>query len=533
MHKVLSWKALFLFIIFCLFLLPLFNEGIYLTHDAEANIARFAAYFKAFSDGQIPPRWAGDLNFRYGSPVLIFYYPLTGYISSLMHFFGIGFETIYKILISVGFLGSFFTFYAWSRSKFSKNISFFAALIYFASPYHLLNLYVRGDVAELTALAIAPLVFLFIDRIYKTRKIKDILIGSFIYAFLIMAHNGVALIFSPAILIYCLLGYRKKNIPISLFMILGGLGLSSFFWIPAIVEGKYVNAKLFVGDIYKDSFLNIFQIVYSSWGFGADVKKTGGLSPQIGAPYLLLVLSSLGLLWRSKNKIFYFWVFIFITSTFMTFSLSDFIWSRLPLLKLLEFPWRFMSLVSFSAAVLIAHFFGKIGKEKIIFMLSSVVLLYCALFIKVDRQISPMLDSFYINYPYTTYFHGEASSVWTAGDAFSYPNAKFKIIGDAQIKNYKRNSNLHSFQSISDNDFKFIDYTNYFPGWTAKIDGVKTKIEFQDMNNRGLITFDIPKGRHNIKIEFAESAVRLYADLVSLFSLVFIGLIFILKRNNE
>src|SRR3989338_1804987 len=63
--------------------------GVPLTHDAEPNIARFAAYYQSFRDGQFPPRWAGELNYSYGSPVLSFSYPLPGYAATLFHFMGI------------------------------------------------------------------------------------------------------------------------------------------------------------------------------------------------------------------------------------------------------------------------------------------------------------------------------------------------------------------------------------------------------------------------------------------------------------
>src|SRR3989344_3518957 len=81
------------------YLIPLLNDQFYVSHDGEAHVARFAAYSKAFSDGQLIPRWASDLNSGYGTPLFIFFYPLPGYIASFLHVFGFEFEIIFKIII--------------------------------------------------------------------------------------------------------------------------------------------------------------------------------------------------------------------------------------------------------------------------------------------------------------------------------------------------------------------------------------------------------------------------------------------------
>src|SRR5476649_801257 len=90
-----------LVVIVALFLFPLFRSGLYQSHDGEVHVARFASYFQAFHDGQLIPRWSGNLNYGYGAPVFIFYYPLPGYLASALHLFGIGWESVYKLIIGV------------------------------------------------------------------------------------------------------------------------------------------------------------------------------------------------------------------------------------------------------------------------------------------------------------------------------------------------------------------------------------------------------------------------------------------------
>ena len=187
------------------FIIPLFPKGIYQTHDAQANIARFAAYFKSFTNLQIPPRWAEDLNYGYGSPIFIFYYPLPGYISSALHFLGVDFTNSFKILTSLSLILSAFSFYLWSSILFKPKIALFASLIYALSPYHLLDLYVRGDIGELLALSIIPLVFFFLEKIFKKPSIRNISICAITYALVLLSHNSVRLfLYTRSIFIHIL-----------------------------------------------------------------------------------------------------------------------------------------------------------------------------------------------------------------------------------------------------------------------------------------------------------------------------------------
>src|SRR5690348_3969045 len=112
-----------------LFLFPL-TKGNYISHDGQAHIARFAAMYQAFIDGQIPPRWAAGLNFGYGSPVFIFFYPLPDYLASLLHFFKFHFEQSFLILVGLCFIAAPVTFYFWLRTILSDMQAGLVALLY-------------------------------------------------------------------------------------------------------------------------------------------------------------------------------------------------------------------------------------------------------------------------------------------------------------------------------------------------------------------------------------------------------------------
>jgi len=69
--------------------------------------------------------------------------------------------------------------------------------------------------------------------------------------------------------------------------------------------------------------------------------------------------------------------------------------------------------------------------------------------------------------------------------------------------------------------------TIYYPGWKLFINGKEEKIDYK--NDRGLISFQSEIGEKNIKLVFNETLLRLFSDIISLFSLTLI--IYLLSKK--
>ncbi len=64
-------------------LLDLLHPGIPRGHDTPDHVARIANFYQSLAEGNLIPRWAGNLNWGYGHPILMFLYPLPSYIASV------------------------------------------------------------------------------------------------------------------------------------------------------------------------------------------------------------------------------------------------------------------------------------------------------------------------------------------------------------------------------------------------------------------------------------------------------------------
>ncbi len=413
------------------------------------------------------------------------------------------------------------------RKKFSVSVSFTASLFYGLAPYHFLDLYVRGDLGEMLGFVFIPLVFLSLDQIIDRPSVRNIILGSLTYGLLILSHNGLALIFSPIILIYALINTRNKSNLIhiaSMFFL--GLGLSAFFWIPATLEARFTNFYFFNNDLFKTHFSSPAQLIYSKWGFGPDVNLTRGLSPQIGPLHIVLAL--LALLVYLFKKLFksqvLFWFAVFAIALFLSTNYSTLVWDVVKPLRQLEFPWRFTALSSFAAAVLSGYALAKINSKFLTFTIAILLILLSLPLIKTDKSVS-FPDQYYLSFSGVTTYHSETATVWAGSDADSYPKKPVEVInGDAKINGYIKRNSVHIFTTTSQLPSRILDNTLYFPGWRATVDNQNVPIEFQDPNHKGLITFSIPPGTHNVKVEYLETPLRLTSDVISLVTLALITL---------
>jgi len=525
-----------LLLITSVYLTPFLKIPFFQTHDGANQVARIGAYYKAFSDGQFPPRWAGSLNYRFGSPVFIFFYPLSGYIGSFLHWIGLGLEASYKALLAICFLLAPVTFYVWCSKFLKKEAAFFASLLYGLAPYHFLDMYVRGDIGEILGFIFIPLIFYCIDEISENYKIKTIALGGLFYGLLLLSHNGLSLIFTPVFFFYILaFGKNTKVLFYRFAIILLGLISSAYFWVPALLESKYVTGSKFIADMYKENFPTLGQIIFSSWGFGADVGKVGGLSPQLGILNCLAILVILALVIKKKKveKKIAFWLIIFAVSVFLSIHSSSFLWNKIPLVKLLQFPWRIVGLSSFCAAVLGGYVAENILSKKTTIVSIIILLLFSFQFIRLIPQASKT-DQAYFNFTGTTFFREEATPIWTAGDPYAFPKQPIEVIGgNGAISNISRKSQIHTFKTDSSTQLSIIDNTTYFPGWKVFVDSQSVPIEFQDINHRGLITFRVPAGSHEVSVRFEETGIRKVSDILSLCGLLLIVVILAYNRKRR
>lgn len=525
--------------------MDLLKTGLPLTHDGQDHVARIANFYQNLSEGNVIPRWAGNLNWGYGHPILEFLYPLPSYSASLFHFLGFGFIESVKIVFGSAFILSALAMYFFVKELLNDNkAAFFAGLLYSIAPYRFVDLYVRGAIGEHVAFIFPPLIFYFLIKLSKNYSYWYVFGGTISLAGLILSHNAITLMFLPLIFIYTFYlvfqcSNKKYFILSSFILILIGFGLSAFFWMPAFVEGKYTLRDIVTGGgEYKASFVVWKDFFYSAWNYGGTLT----LSKQIGLVHWIGIFGSIivtYVLYLNKNRL---WIvglgslFILGTTLFLMTEASDLIWKSITVLQKFQFPWRLLSLTVFISALLGAISLHVVpNKLKKIFLLVAVVIL---LLINKDYWAAQGYlhkpESFFTGIYDGTTDTGESAPIWSVRFMEKRPKSKVEIIdGKAEIKEIKRTTTMHKYEISVFEKARILENTLYFPGWTVLVDGEVTNVQFQDPTHRGLMTFYVGEGNHIIDIVYKETKIRQYSDIVSLFSLIAVGLLIFIKFKEK
>lgn len=530
-------KYLWLLALVLLSLIPLvdlFKSGLPLTHDGVDHVARIANFYQSLIEGNIVPRWAGNLNWGFGHPILMFLYPLPSYTASFFHFLGISLVDSTKIVFAAGYIISGMTMYLWLQTFLSKKAAFVGALSYMFAPYRLVDLYVRGAIGEHVAFIFPPLICYAISSLSVSKKSFAFVIGALSTAGLLLSHNAISVMFLPLIAFYAIYIYYqggKQNIfllKVFLFILLG-FALSAFFWMPAFLEGKYTLRDIVTGNEYQTRFETWGRFLYSPWSYGG----TGQFSVQVGIMQWIGVLLSPYLIFSYYKKKSKFWIFgfaavviFFLTLFFMTYTALP-IWEKVTLLQKFQFPWRLLSVVVLLSSLLLALFVNIFKEKK---QTISVVFIACLLIIfnanfwhAKDYLLHP--ESYYKGIYNGTTDTGESAPIWSV--RFMEKRAKaqtYPIEGDARILPISRNSTSREYRIIAKIQSRIVENTLYFPGWNVKVNGENVPLEFQDQRYRGLITYFVPKGESRVRISFAETKLRLVADVITILGIVLLAL---------
>jgi len=519
-------------------LLDLFQPGLPITHDGQDHVARIANFYANLEEGNIIPRWAGNLNWGFGHPILMFLYPLPSYFASFFHFLGFSLVDSLKAVFGVSFILSGIFMYMWLREFLPEWGGFAGGVLYMFAPYRFVDLYVRGALGEHVAFVFLPFVLYFLLKLSKNKHSPFLIIGGSVsLAFLILSHNAISLMFLPMIFLYSLflIFVHKERRPL-IYQYTGilvlGLGLTAFFWMPAFFEGKYTLRDIVTSEDYRLRFVELKDLAYGTWNYGIS----GQFSVQVGILHWILVFSSIPLLiFRKKNK---FWKFalglllIFILSLFLMHSSSKIIWDNITTLQKFQFPWRFLSITVFASSALGALVISQVNKKYKTLVIIAIVFL--ALFLNRDfwhaKGFLLKPEAFYKSIYNSTTDTGESSPIWSVRFMLERPKARLETIaGNAKIYETTRTSTYHEYRVEVLEKTKFKENTLYFPGWEVFVDGKKINVEFQDQLHRGLMTFWADPSTQNISVSFTETRLRLFSNLTSLLSALIIGLLALSK----
>lgn len=557
-----AWGPLWAVALAAFGLVPLTQRLFFSSSDGKFHIFRLVEYDSVMRQGVLVPRWAPDFYLGLGYPLPNFYAPLTYYLGVAIHWMGFSFLDSMRVLAALGMVLAGLGAYLYARRLLSPAASLLVAVAYMFAPYHLVNLYFRGDIAEYLAFMWYPLILYGVSELWERPRAQPALLVAVSFAGLMLTHNLSALLFAPLLLLYFIaIALTKAASKDWRGMVMGGaraigallLGtaLSAFFWAPALWEQSeismsrlvqvmnYRNHFLAPEDLLSTDLLHRYGIVFR----GAEVfgYRLGLL--QIIFLALGPIVVALGWRrWRGElRREALYSLLVAAISLFLMFPLSGFMWEALPMLSLTQFPWRFLAYlalpIAFLAGLALEMIMPKVRQPlafaiALAFVASAVVVMRPMMTAMLDEELvtstamefeltdGALGTSVAVEYLPREALGPPGITTYALAKVTGQPESIFRLTrpGDAEVQTLQRlaESRTYAVKAATSQNVTF-DLL-YFPGWHAWLDGKPVAISSSPI--QGLCTVAVPAGDHQVYFAFERTPIRQAAELVSVASAV-------------
>lgn len=529
--KYFSASVVLLLLLSFLPVVSLFQPGLPVAHDAQDHVVRIANFYQSFSEGNLVPRWGGNLNWGFGHPVVMFLYPFPSYIAVVLRTIGFSFVDSTKIIFGLAYIVSIAVFYAWARRQWGNWAGFAGAIAYGFAPYRFVDMYVRGALGEHVAFIFPPLILLglWLSAHKKSTRFVQFLCIAGGVGGLVLSHNAVSLMLLPVAVLYAVYLAQhhaqtpRKYLAWVFLAMMSGMALSSFFWIPALIEGKYTLRYIVTAGEVLQRFVPLQQLFYSAWNYGGgnEFSKQVGIVQWVSIAAVLALLRHPAAKRQATRQLMIGIVAIFGFSLWMTTVWSRILWEHIPLLQTFQFPWRFLTLTVFVAAAAVAQSLSLLAVKPLrVGVFGVTVILLLSTVLMWHPKAYKVYDAKFFSSVYQgTTDTGESSPIWSVRFMERTPPGPLELIaGEASYEQRERSTTVREYRVVVRSKSRWVENTLYFPGWVLMVNGQQTEIQFQDPDYRGLMTFWLEPGEHTVRFIFTDTKVRRLANMISIIS---------------
>ena len=549
MGFILKEKAAFviLFIISVIFVFDLFiHQGRPSTFDGPTHLANIAQVHAGLADGDFPVRWGGEFA-RYGWPAPQFAQQTTSYLGAFLTFITNDIVMSYNLVVLIGIFVSSLLMYIFLRFHIHQMAALIGVIVFHFAPYRIMNVYIRGALPEFFASIFIISILIALYLVLKKESVKGYYLLSISVALLLLTHLFMFIVASFIFVAYglYLLNRNPKNLLfkiIALGLSIGlGIGLTSYYILPLFMEVKYLYYGGAGGHFVQGHFLTWKNYLTENWYyfFQGDIDVRGNVLQSGVIESAILIISIVYSIQqyiqkKSINMLLVLITIVGLIYIFFTTSLSNILYQT-PLGSM-QHPWRMLTGFIIIPPIVLSLMIDKLPKKYVSVGIIIVVIAIGALRFPQLYGKNYLLED--QNSYYRTYdnLHGTIMNTIWMGEVRDYPfqETKIKIFeGDGTISDLSVSNTTRSFTLNSESNVKIVDYTFYFPGWKTYVDGKETQIQFQDPKYRGVITYEVPPGRHSITSSFTNTKPRILGNALSIMSLFALGIFIILYPKSQ
>jgi hypothetical protein len=496
-----------------LLLLPIWLQGGTQGHDLFHHLLSGHYFAQQLWQGELYPRWLMAMNGGFGSPTFFFYPPLPYYVSALFAGPGALAQHAIQPLLwsaSLALLLSGITAYLWLRSASTPGRALLVSLLYLALPYHLtMDLYARFALAEFWAFVWAPLILLGQDLATRQQR-SGLLLLAFALALLAFSHLPSLLLMMGLICLRALLlAWRSRTLR-ACWQVLGaqGLGLcmAAALLLPALADQGGISMELMRGGMFdfKRNFLDRLPTEWGDWRFRAHLGWQSVLT-------MALLLAAWAAAREPHHPELLCWGVIGVGAFLMMLPPSQPIWSLLPPLQRVQFPWRLNLILALATVAVVAlaspahrPWQGLWWGLLLLTLISSFAYLYHAPLTQAPNKTA-IADEFDSKRSAREYRPKQVPSGLFAPTLLAWKDEFLPPISADQpgaswtVQRWQPRALALDVTATVPTRLVLHQYD--YPGWQAWLD--ETLMLTVSANRQGLLQVWVPAGRHRLNLELA------------------------------
>ncbi|WP_158910604.1 MULTISPECIES: hypothetical protein [Acidobacteriaceae] len=510
---------------------------------------------RQFTHGNLHPHWAFSPAYNAGEPRFVFYPPLSWTLGAILGFL-MPWSWTPIVYTWLALTAAGLALYRLAREFSTANAALIAAAFYLVNPYTLFTAYERTAYAELLAAAWIPLLLLGILR--KRVTIPGIAIP---VALLWLTNDPVAVMgcYTLALLTFIRI-FTTNSIPntqsdqhqptsrlqLAATSVVGailGLGLASFYLVPAVYERRYVQiAAIFAAGTHIE---NHFLFHHTANPAHNAIINTASF---IAIALLLLTAAAIATAAhhssppkereaRPPTNLLILLATLTIVIAFLLASISNPIWQHLPELRFLQFPWRLLTILAAVLSLALALALASLKIRTIPAVALSLALAALLAFpgfhlfrqqCSPERSVVGTIARFRANTG--TAANNEYTPIAASNQSLSHTNPPFWLLpnqpADANTSapaNSTPGSAPTSLTLNSPQPQILVLNLRDYPAWRLTLNQTILTIHLQ--RSDGLIAIPIPAGFNHIAITYSRNLDQTLGDILTLLSLALLLLI--------
>ena len=480
---------------------------------------------RGLGDGHLYPRWVDPMSRGLGAAAFVFYPPLSYWVTAALGMLTGDIVEAIRIAIVAGMLLSGLSFFLAARPLSSEWGAALGAALYVLLPYHAIDLYDRMAFAELCAFVWTPLVFLFVRRTAESGAAGDAIGLALCYAGLALTHLVTGFVTLFAAVPYGLWLVWRSGRWDRLAWIAGGgvagLLLAAIYLVPMLAERETVHLEYITESYFGNWHRNFAFRDETLFGFRADPIKPS-INAAVGwqallaavACGLLVLRCPAGSRARADGLVFAAlsaWV------VFLQLPVSTPVWSTVPELGTVQFPWRFGALQGLLAPLLCAVALSEQPRARAPLPVGAALLTLVALPGIWSGLSLWELRSYVFNHgialeprvqskPLLEYTPRQATQ-WRELPKLPFEPARRSGLlgaGDSRVLAWSSHERRVAYRS--DTPAQLWISTYYHPGWEAWLGD--DRLPVSPAQGSGLVIAEVPAGEHEVVFRFAATPAR-------------------------